>query len=121
MWRCPTAAAAPAELACLLTCSHPDAQLLLQIKCIMKQLLKGLAYVHGNGVLHRDLKVCIALRSRKGLRGCGVLDTPSASQVMAACGAACLAGALNRLHVLQPVLALAGSFAHGTSTSKQCI
>eukprot|EP00967_Tisochrysis_lutea_P037955 scaffold45538_cov19-Tisochrysis_lutea.AAC.1 len=27
-----------------------------QIKCIMKQLLKGLAYVHGNGVLHRDLK-----------------------------------------------------------------
>lgn len=29
----------------------------LQVKCIMKQLLKGLAYVHGNGVLHRDLKV----------------------------------------------------------------
>ncbi len=28
-----------------------------QVKCIMKQLLKGLAYVHGNGVLHRDLKV----------------------------------------------------------------
>jgi serine/threonine protein kinase len=29
----------------------------LQVKCIMKQLLRGLAYVHGNGVLHRDLKV----------------------------------------------------------------
>ena len=25
----------------------------LQVKCIMKQLLKGLAYVHNNGVLHR--------------------------------------------------------------------
>jgi serine/threonine protein kinase len=27
----------------------------------MKQLLKGLAYVHGQGVLHRDLKVCLVL------------------------------------------------------------
>jgi serine/threonine protein kinase len=32
-----------------------------QVKCIMKQLLKGLAYVHGQGVLHRDLKVCLVL------------------------------------------------------------
>lgn len=29
---------------------------LLQIKCVMQQLLKGLSYCHQNGILHRDLK-----------------------------------------------------------------
>ncbi|KAG1674414.1 hypothetical protein FOA52_012941 [Chlamydomonas sp. UWO 241] len=38
-----------------------------QVKCIMKQLLKGLAYVHGNGVLHRDLKASNILIDRNGI------------------------------------------------------
>ncbi|GFH26171.1 protein kinase domain-containing protein [Haematococcus lacustris] len=37
-----------------------------QVKCIMKQLLKGLAYVHGNGVLHRDLKASNILIDKHG-------------------------------------------------------
>lgn len=46
---------------CLHAGSHP------QVKCIMKQLLKGLAYVHGNGVLHRDLKASNILIDRNGI------------------------------------------------------
>eukprot|EP00798_Chlamydomonas_sp_ICE-L_P024420 gene24421-10019_t len=38
-----------------------------QVKCIMKQLLKGLAYVHSNGVLHRDLKASNILIDCKGM------------------------------------------------------
>lgn len=37
-----------------------------QVKCIMKQLLKGLAYVHGQGVLHRDLKASNILINSDG-------------------------------------------------------
>ena len=41
--------------------------LCVQVKCIMKQLLMGLAYVHGNGVLHRDLKAANILVDRNGI------------------------------------------------------
>ncbi|KAF8062780.1 CDKC-1 [Scenedesmus sp. PABB004] len=37
-----------------------------QIKCIMLQLLKGLAYCHMNGILHRDLKASNLLINRRG-------------------------------------------------------
>ncbi|WIA40855.1 hypothetical protein OEZ86_004522 [Tetradesmus obliquus] len=37
-----------------------------QIKCIMLQLLKGLAYCHKNGILHRDLKASNLLIDRTG-------------------------------------------------------
>eukprot|EP00882_Tetradesmus_deserticola_P033893 GHRQ01038751.1.p1 GENE.GHRQ01038751.1~~GHRQ01038751.1.p1 ORF type:complete len:350 (+),score=162.66 GHRQ01038751.1:859-1908(+) len=37
-----------------------------QIKCIMLQLLKGLAYCHKNGILHRDLKASNLLIDRSG-------------------------------------------------------
>lgn len=35
-----------------------------QIKCIMRQLLRGLAYCHVNGILHRDLKASNLLINR---------------------------------------------------------
>ncbi|KAG1669300.1 hypothetical protein FOA52_014861 [Chlamydomonas sp. UWO 241] len=38
-----------------------------QVKCIMKQLLTGLAYVHGCGVLHRDIKAANILIDRNGI------------------------------------------------------
>ncbi|KAG2489155.1 hypothetical protein HYH03_012381 [Edaphochlamys debaryana] len=37
-----------------------------QVKCILKQLLKGLAYCHSNGVLHRDLKASNILIDMRG-------------------------------------------------------
>ena len=38
----------------------------LQIKCYMYQLLRGLAYCHGQGVLHRDLKAANLLINNQG-------------------------------------------------------
>lgn len=38
-----------------------------QIKCLMMQLLKGLAYCHANGVLHRDLKASNLLIDHEGV------------------------------------------------------
>eukprot|EP00877_Chromochloris_zofingiensis_P009031 jgi/Chrzof1/4381/Cz14g11020.t1 len=38
-----------------------------QVKCIMKQLLKGLAFCHLNGVLHRDLKASNLLIDSSGV------------------------------------------------------
>lgn len=37
-----------------------------QIKCYMKQLLKGLSYCHKQGVLHRDLKAANLLVDNTG-------------------------------------------------------
>lgn len=39
---------------------------MLQVKCILKQILKGMAYCHNNGVLHRDLKASNILIDCKG-------------------------------------------------------
>lgn len=38
----------------------------VQVKCYMKQLLKGLAYCHKQGVLHRDLKAANLLLNNEG-------------------------------------------------------
>ncbi|KAL4883118.1 Serine/threonine-protein kinase bur1 [Aspergillus karnatakaensis] len=38
-----------------------------QIKCYMKQLLEGLMYLHGNSILHRDMKAANLLISNEGI------------------------------------------------------
>lgn len=37
-----------------------------QVKCIMKQVFRGLRYLHGNFIVHRDLKVSNLLMTDKG-------------------------------------------------------
>lgn len=37
-----------------------------EIKCIMLQLLEGIAYLHDNWVLHRDIKTSNILYNNKG-------------------------------------------------------
>jgi hypothetical protein len=50
---------------------------LLQVKCLMDQLLRGLAYCHNNGILHRDLKASNLLINRYRL--CTQTQTRTAS------------------------------------------
>ncbi|KAL0415597.1 UNVERIFIED_CONTAM: Cyclin-dependent kinase G-2 [Sesamum latifolium] len=40
---------------------HPN-----EVKCIMKQLLEGVKFLHENGVMHRDLKPSNILINKKG-------------------------------------------------------
>ena len=40
--------------------------LLIQVKCIMKQVFRGLRYLHSNFIVHRDLKVSNLLMTDKG-------------------------------------------------------
>ena len=41
---------------------------LSQIKCLMKQLLEGIHYVHTNKVMHRDIKAANLLLNSKGAK-----------------------------------------------------
>ena len=38
----------------------------VQVKCLMKQLLEGMAYLHEHWVIHRDLKTANLLYSNTG-------------------------------------------------------
>ena len=44
------------------SCHYPHAQ----VKCLMLQLLAGVAYLHENWVLHRDLKTSNILYNNRG-------------------------------------------------------
>ncbi|KAJ1972200.1 kinase subunit of RNA polymerase II carboxy-terminal domain kinase I [Dimargaris xerosporica] len=47
--------------------AHPQWQLeATHIKCLMHQMLSGLAYLHGKGVLHRDIKGSNLLLNQRG-------------------------------------------------------
>lgn len=47
---------------------NPNVQFTLpQVKCYMKQLLEGCAYLHENRILHRDMKAANLLISNKGI------------------------------------------------------
>lgn len=52
-----------------ITHSHPPTHTLRpdQVKCLLRQLLEGLAYLHEHWVLHRDLKTANLLYSNTGL------------------------------------------------------
>ena len=51
-----------------------------QIKCLMQQLLEGVAFLHHSWVIHRDLRyvgcMCVSL----GVVGVGVLDAERQTQ-----------------------------------------
>ncbi|XP_003387081.1 PREDICTED: cyclin-dependent kinase 9-like [Amphimedon queenslandica] len=53
------------DLAGLLECKEIKFSL-SEIKNIMQQLFNALAYIHGNNILHRDMKSCNILVTRKG-------------------------------------------------------
>ncbi|KAK9462284.1 kinase-like domain-containing protein [Lipomyces oligophaga] len=38
-----------------------------EVKCLMKQLFQGLAYIHDRGIIHRDIKMANLLLSSRGI------------------------------------------------------
>ena len=61
----------------------PGGACALQVKCLMRQLFDGMAYLHENWVLHRDLKTSNILfnnrgelKARAGLEPC-LLSAPA--------------------------------------------
>jgi cell division cycle 2-like protein len=41
--------------------------LMSEVKCLMRQLLSGVAHLHDNWIIHRDLKTSNLLLSHKGI------------------------------------------------------
>lgn len=66
------------EPALRLSCAAAPMCWPVQIKCIMDQLLRGLAYCHANGILHRDLKASNLLINRYAAPAAAAAPTQAA-------------------------------------------
>jgi cell division cycle 2-like protein len=55
------------DLKSLMTHSMKKPFMMSEVKCLMKQLLSGVAHLHDNWIIHRDLKTSNLLLSHKGV------------------------------------------------------